>query len=80
MSFPHINPTSTEAWKKLHLHANEFKKVHLRELFGTDASRFQHFSQSDGDFLFDYSKNLITRETLDLLNELAHECKLPDAI
>ena len=80
MPFPTINPTKTQAWKNLESHANEMKQVHMRELFKNDPSRFDAFSQTDGNLLFDYSKNIITEETLKLLNELAHESGLKEAI
>ena len=71
MPFPTINPTRTQAWKKLESHAAEMKQIHMRELFRNDPSRFDAFSQTEGNLLFDYSKNIITDETLKLLNELA---------
>lgn len=80
MSFPSIDPTSTSAWKNLAEHASKMKSVHMRDLFIADPSRFNSFSQKDGDLLFDYSKNLITQDTLKLLVELANECQLPSAI
>ncbi len=80
MPFPTINPTKTQAWKKLEAHADKMKQVHLRELFSQDPQRFNSFSQVEGDLLFDYSKNIITAETLTLLNELAGECGLNEAI
>ena len=80
MPFPTINPTKTQAWKKLELHANEMKQVHMRELFKNDPFRFDAFSQTEGNLLFDYSKNIITEKTLKLLNELAHESGLKEAI
>jgi glucose-6-phosphate isomerase len=80
MPFPTINPTRTQSWKKLEAHAVNMKQVHMRELFSQDPNRFDSFSQTDGDLLFDYSKNIITAETLSLLNELAGECGLKDAI
>ncbi len=80
MSFPAVNPTHTESWKKLSAHASQLKQVHLRELFRTNPDRFEHFSQWHGDLLFDYSKNIITKETLELLNSLALECGLDKAI
>lgn len=80
MSFPKINPSVTEAWKKLDIHAAEMKKVHLRSLFANDPLRFESFSQMEGELLFDYSKNIISATTLSLLNELALECSLPSAI
>jgi len=80
MPFPSINPTKTQSWKKLEVHADKMKQVHMRELFNQDPNRFNSLSQIDGDLLFDYSKNIITAETLGLLNELANECGLKDAI
>ena len=80
MPFPTINPTRTQAWKKLESHAAEMKQIHMRELFRNDPSRFDAFSQTEGNLLFDYSKNIITDETLKLLNELAHESGLKEAI
>jgi glucose-6-phosphate isomerase len=80
MSFPAVNPTTTESWKKLSDHTNQLKLVHLRELFNANPDRFDSFSQWEGDLLFDYSKNIITEETLSLLNDLARECQLDKAI
>ncbi|MEY3687304.1 MAG: hypothetical protein RIR84_145 [Bacteroidota bacterium] len=80
MSFPAINPTSTQAWKKLEAHAEKMKQVHMRDLFNSDADRFASFSIEEKDILFDYSKNIITKETIDLLIELADDSKLKDAI
>ena len=80
MPFPTINPTKTQAWKKLQAHAEKMKHVHMRELFKQDPNRFNRFSQTEGDLLFDYSKNIITTETLALLNALTGECGLKDAI
>jgi glucose-6-phosphate isomerase len=56
------------------------KKVHMRELFAQDPNRFSSFSQQEGDLLFDYSKNIVTKETMALLSDLAKECGLPEAI
>ncbi len=80
MLFPAINPTSTRAWKKLEAHAEKMKQVHMRDLFKSDADRFTSFSIEEKDILFDYSKNIVTKETIDLLIELADESKLKDAI
>ncbi|WP_108648921.1 glucose-6-phosphate isomerase [Dongshaea marina] len=75
-----IDPTSTQAWKELQAHFDS-NKFQLKALFAQDPSRFNSFSQTfDGDLLVDYSKNLITTETLELLQKLAKETKLTDAI
>ncbi|WP_330347560.1 glucose-6-phosphate isomerase [Streptomyces sp. NBC_00582] len=44
---------------------------HLRELFATDPGRAQRYVVRVGDLRIDYSKNLVTDETLALLTELA---------
>ena len=80
MSFPSINPTKTTAWTKLSQHAASMKSVHMKTLFTQDPSRFSLFSQTEGDLLFDYSKNIITNETFELLFDLSKECQLSEAI
>ncbi len=52
----------------------------MRDLFRQDPARFRKFSLRFEDILFDHSKNLITAETMTLLQQLARECGLPDAI
>ncbi|MBL7744523.1 MAG: glucose-6-phosphate isomerase [Chitinophagaceae bacterium] len=77
---PKVNPISTQAWQQLQQHYAAIKNKHLRELFANDPGRFQKFSRQSGDIFFDYSKNLVTEETLHLLLQLAEECKVKDAI
>ncbi len=77
---PRINPTSTQAWAKLEAHAADMKRIHMRQLFQDNSNRFKQFSLQFGDLLFDYSKNIITPETVGLLLQLAEECKLKEAI
>ncbi|MCX8020495.1 MAG: glucose-6-phosphate isomerase [Chitinophagaceae bacterium] len=73
---PKVNPVTTKAWKMLESHAREMKMKHMRELFDSDPYRFEKFSLRLGDILFDYSKNIITEETLLLLFELADACEI----
>jgi len=74
-----INPTQTEAWKKLKSHLKD-KNFNLKNLFKEDKDRFSKFSIQRDNILLDYSKNLITEETFKLLLQLAEECKLGDSI
>ncbi len=76
---PKINPTSTDAWKKLQSHFRQMEKVHMKDLFAKDPSRFDKFHLKFEDLLFDFSKNIITNETLELLLELADQVKLQEA-
>ena len=79
--FPTINPTQTSAWSALQRHyTDEMRQVHLKDLFGNDQERFCRFSLDLGDMLFDYSKNIITPRTLELLVQLAKECRLQEAM
>ena len=69
-----LNPTTTLAWKELELHAHEMQQRHMKDLFAQDPDRFDHFHQVFEDLLVDYSKNLISQTTLDLLYKLAEDC------
>src|ERR1700748_1772082 len=75
-----INPTTTAAWKALGAHATELKEDHLRDLFAKDPQRFTRYSLQHEGIHFDYSKNLVTDKTLELLQGLAAECKVKDGI
>jgi len=78
--FPTTNPTTTAAWQALQQHHDEMKTAQMKELFATDADRYSKFSVTNNDFVFDYSKNIVSEQTLTLLIQLANECGLPDAI
>lgn len=75
-----INPTQTNAWTKLQEHYKSIENKHLRELFVEGTNRFNQFNVKFKDILFDYSKNLISQETKDLLIQLANDCELKSAI
>ena len=79
MTLKNINPTSTDAWQKLSNHFNEIEKITLKELH-KDTNRQDDFSIQHDDVLVDFSKNRITKETLELLVSLANEIDLKDAI
>lgn len=75
-----INPTETRSWKKLSNHYEVMKSTHMRDLFALFPDRFEKFSLEFEDILIDYSKNIITEESLALLLSLADECELADSI
>ena len=54
-----INPTQTEAWKKLQEHFKEIRNVQMKDLFEKDKERFSKFSLTFKDILVDFSKNII---------------------
>ncbi|MCC6347348.1 MAG: glucose-6-phosphate isomerase, partial [Nitrospirales bacterium] len=53
---------------------------HMAVLFRDDPERFSRFSLRLGDMVVDYSKNIISKETLRLLLDLAEECRVKDAV
>ncbi len=76
-----INPSNTQAWILLKKHfEEEMSRKQIKDLFAADKERFQKFSITLDDIVFDYSKNIINPKTLQLLLLLAEECKLKDAI
>lgn len=77
---PAINPTSLAAWDQLRHHFNEIRTTNLKELFSNDPARFESMHVRQGDVIFDYSKNIMNNRTLELLQQLAGECRLPEAI
>jgi glucose-6-phosphate isomerase len=80
MALTNINPTQTAAWQKLQAHFAQVKGLKMQDLFAADANRAEQFHIEWQDFLLDYSKNRITTETMQLLQELASEVQLKDAI
>ncbi|MFH2026316.1 MAG: glucose-6-phosphate isomerase, partial [bacterium] len=55
-------------------------KVQMKELFTVDPERFNRYSIQFEDILVDYSKHIISDDTLCLLIQLAEETQLKDAI
>lgn len=80
MKLPKINPTKTDSWKKLQQHFTAQKSNTIQGYFENDPNRFDSFSIQWEDFLVDYSKNRLTDETMNLLEGLANEMNLSDAI
>jgi len=58
-------------WAALEAHANATHDIHVRDLFAADPQRPQNFSRCEVDLLFDFSRQRVTQETLDLLITLA---------
>ncbi|MEV5436227.1 glucose-6-phosphate isomerase [Streptomyces sp. NPDC052682] len=58
-------------WTALAKHREELGAVHLRELFAAEPGRGTAYALRVGDLYVDYSKHLVTDETLRLLRELA---------
>jgi glucose-6-phosphate isomerase len=58
-------------WEALGKHREALGSTHLRELFGADPDRAERYTARVGDLYLDYSKQLVTDETLELLRRLA---------
>ncbi|WP_030292222.1 glucose-6-phosphate isomerase [Streptomyces katrae] len=61
----------TAEWLALGKHREELGQTHLRELFAADPNRGTGYTLRVGDLHIDYSKHLVTDETLELLRQLA---------
>lgn len=72
------NLTQSPVWQKLAAHQKQLETTTMRELFAKDPERFNKFSIEFGGILYDFSKNRITEETLDLLVSLAEQAKVKE--
>ncbi|KPY61916.1 Glucose-6-phosphate isomerase, partial [Pseudomonas syringae pv. spinaceae] len=63
--------TAMPAWQALTKHRQAMQDFSMREAFTDDPKRFSQFTLSSAGLFLDYSKNLITAETRDLLVALA---------
>ena len=72
--------TKSPAWQALTAHQSETSKRTMREMFLADPARFDKFSLQLDGLLLDYSKNILTQETLALLLNLARQSKLDEWI
>ncbi len=69
--------TTSAEWNAIKQH---YKKIatnfSMKDAFNSDKERFNKFSLSFNDILFDYSKNLITEDTISLLLALTTQARL----
>ena len=68
-----IDPSTTDAWSALKSHREDVRGISLRDVFDQDAKRGERYVLEAGDLYVDYSKNLITDDTIDLLVQLAEQ-------
>ena len=71
--------TNTTAWKNLQVHYNQVKNESIRAMFDSNDDRFNQLSLSWQDFLVDYSKNRVSKDTIELLLQLAREAGVENA-
>ena len=68
------------AWQALLKHQQTLSNTTLETLFAQNPQRGQQHKAAAAGLYFDYSKNLLNDETLNLLNDLANSAQLPTAI
>ncbi len=73
-------PTHLPEWQALERHREAMRGAHLRELFASDPGRAERMTAQIGDLTIDYSKHLITDETLELLVALAEAQGLREGV
>jgi glucose-6-phosphate isomerase len=72
--------TLLPAWQSLQAHAASLERHHLRQLFDDDPRRFDSLSATALDFLYDFTRQRLTPDTLVLLLAMARDCGLEDRI
>ena len=80
MSLKSINPTKTQAWKKLETHFEFIKDQQMKDWFSINPKRADEMSIKWEDFFIDFSKNRLNTKTMSLFKNLVDEIKLSDAI
>jgi glucose-6-phosphate isomerase len=68
--------TKRKAWVALKAHHKKIQATHLRKLFDADPKRGERFTLDTLGIYLDYSKNLISEQTIKLLLDLARESGL----
>ncbi|HLD65904.1 MAG TPA: glucose-6-phosphate isomerase, partial [Pseudomonas sp.] len=75
-----LDVTALPSWQALQQHRETMGRFSLREAFAGAPQRFKDFSLSGCGLFLDYSKNLISAQTRDLLVSLAREVGLDRSI
>lgn len=77
---PRIAFVQTEVYQKLKAHFEVIQHASMKDMFAANPDRAKNLSLHFKNILFDFSKNRISSETIQLLCALARECALPAAI
>src|SRR5664279_1907509 len=72
--------TALPAWRSLEEHSSKVRQLNLRKLFKDGVTRGERMAVEAVGIYFDYSKHLITDDTLGLLLKLTEESGLRDHI
>jgi glucose-6-phosphate isomerase len=80
MTNKNTSVASFPAWRSLEAHSSKVRQLHLRKLFADDVTRGERMAVEAVGIYFDYSKHLITDETISLLMQLTEEAGLHNRI
>ncbi len=75
-----LSPVELPAWAELEQQVGELEAKTLRDLFAEDGARVEAFSVEGVGLFLDYSKNRVTRATMQSLLALAEQAGLRQAI
>jgi len=75
-----MSPESTSAWRRLRTHREHLSDVSIAELFAADPDRGPAMTVEHDGIVLDYSKNLLTARTVELLAEFAAERDLDSGL
>ena len=62
-----------DTWRALAQHHEQMRTVQMSDLFRAEADRFDDLSLEIDGLLLDFSRNIVTRETISLLSDLVRE-------
>ena len=74
------NPILTDSWKRLKEHFNHISIQKIEDHFQINKNRGKELSTNFNEILFDYSKNKINKETINLFNDLLTEINFSDSV
>ena len=74
------NPILTDSWKRLKEHFNHISIQKIEHHFQINKNRGKELSTNFNEILFDYSKNKINKETINLFNDLLTEINFSDSV
>lgn len=74
------NPILTNSWKRLKEHFNQISTQKIQDHFQINKNRGKELSTNFNEILFDYSKNKINKETINLFNDLLTEINFSDSV
>ena len=75
-----LDISATEEWAALRQHAAELRSSHLRDLFDADPGRADRFTTTVGDLAVDWSRQIVTDRTIELLLALAERAGVVERI